>query len=215
MANYLLLKESERDILDNLKVYFSKTIDSYKYLYESSTNETNDDDIYEKIKSMNKKSFRRSEDILFESTWLIQKHQPKTKHLRIFIAIIYSIKDLERINTYIYKYTRFSIKKSKSFEDVKFKDFFLQFLDLIIQTMDSIFKVFEKFDFPEMLEESEEIFKKFLIKYDAIFFNFIDYIHTNKEIDTVEISKAVIIAKNFDRTIDHCMNIIESFSYIE
>jgi phosphate uptake regulator len=81
--------------------------------------------------------------------------------------------------------------------------------------MDSIFKVFEKFDFPEMLEESEEIFKKFLIKYDAIFFNFIDYIHTNKEIDTVEISKAVIIAKNFDRTIDHCMNIIESFSYIE
>jgi ubiquinone/menaquinone biosynthesis C-methylase UbiE len=68
MANYLLLKESERDILDNLKVYFSKTIDSYKYLYESSTNETNDDDIYEKIKSMNKKSFRRSEDILFEST---------------------------------------------------------------------------------------------------------------------------------------------------
>ncbi len=215
MANYLLLKESERDILDNLKVYFSKTIDSYKYLYESSTNETSDDDIYEKIKSMNKKSFRRSEDILFESTWLIQKHQPKTKHLRIFIAIIYSIKDLERINTYIYKYTRFSIKKSKSFEDVKFKDFFLQFLDLIIQTMDSIFKVFEKFDFPEMLEESEEIFKKFLIKYDAIFFNFIDYIHTNKEIDTVEISKAVIIAKNFDRTIDHCMNIIESFSYIE
>ena len=215
MANYLLLKESERDILDNLKVYFSKTIDSYKYLYESSTNETSDDDIYEKIKSMNKKSFRRSEDILFESTWLIQKHQPKTKHLRIFIAIIYSIKDLERINAYIYKYTRFSIKKSKSFEDVKFKDFFLQFLDLIIQTMDSIFKVFEKFDFPEMLEESEEIFKKFLIKYDAIFFNFIDYIHTNKEIDTVEISKAVIIAKNFDRTIDHCMNIIESFSYIE
>ena len=215
MANYLLLKESERDILDNLKVYFSKTIDSYKYLYESSTNENSDDDIYEKIKSMNKKSFRRSEDILFESTWLIQKHQPKTKHLRIFIAIIYSIKDLERINAYIYKYTRFSIKKSKSFEDVKFKDFFLQFLDLIIQTMDSIFKVFEKFDFPEMLEESEEIFKKFLIKYDAIFFNFIDYIHTNKEIDTVEISKAVIIAKNFDRTIDHCMNIIESFSYIE
>ena len=215
MANYLLLKESERDILDNLKVYFSKTIDSYKYLYESSTNETSDDDIYEKIKSMNKKSFRRSEDILFESTWLIQKHQPKTKHLRIFIAIIYSIKDLERINAYIYKYTRFSIKKSKSFEDAKFKDFFLQFLDLIIQTMDSIFKVFEKFDFPEMLEESEEIFKKFLIKYDAIFFNFIDYIHTNKEIDTVEISKAVIIAKNFDRTIDHCMNIIESFSYIE
>ncbi len=215
MANYLLLKESEQDILDNLKIYFSKTIDSYQYLYDSSTNETTDDDIYEKIKSMNKKSFRRSEDILFESTWLIQKHQPKTKHLRIFIAIIYSIKDLERINTYIYKYTRFSIKKSKSFEDVKFKDFFLQFLELTIRTMDSIFKIFEKFDFPEMLEESEEIFKKFLVEYDAIFFNFIDYINDNNEIDTVEISKAVIIAKNFDRTIDHCMNIIESFSYIE
>jgi len=215
MANYLLLKENEKDILDNLKFYFSKTIDSYKYLYESSNNKIDDDVIYEKIKLMNKRAFRRSEDILSECTWLIQKHQPKTKHLRLFIAIIYSIKDLERINAYIYKYTRFTIKKLKCFEDEVFKTFFADFLDLTIKSMEEIFKIFDNFEISEMDEKSEVIFKFFLDNYNQIFFNFINYIKSKKELDTVEISKAVIVAKNFDRTIDHCMNIIDSFSDIE
>lgn len=151
--------------------------------------------------------------ILDEASWIISKDMPRAQHLRFVIAIIRSIRDLERMSDYVinvarYFHNRSSVNKQIYKIVTNIGEKALIILKDVYNNLISGDKQNAKY-YSEQLIPAQE---KFSAKYRSIFKQLGEIIFKAKDPD--DALGAFTVIKNVERSVDHAVNIMENFVYI-
>ncbi len=78
-----------------------------------------------------------------------------------------------------------------------------------ITTIKKLYQLVDKFDLDQMKTASKQIFQDHIQEYKANFYTSVkNFLQSNEKPRYV--ANAVIVLKNFDRTVDHCMNVVDN-----
>ena len=219
-TNYLIMRESERDLLNEIINYFKGVVKTHETLYsfleenkENAEDKWLNDENYKSIIYENEKSHTIYDDILDDCMWVIQKNEPRASHLRFIISLINSVKDLQRVSDYALSIAKFFYKR------VLNKQIYDSFMEAYKQTTDLSRYICDQFankyveDFREELSERVDEYHKYLknkIRTSVLIYNETDLSLENKAlIDLIAGFGAL------ERTIEHEENVIKAFYYIK
>jgi phosphate transport system protein len=134
-------------------------------------------------------------------------------HLRYIVAIINSIKDLERIADYGVSAVRFFVNNSVS-DDIR--SIIQSILNDALKAMNKIFHAIHNKTAIDSYKECQKIHADFKEKYNHII-NKLSGILKRRSAEQIEklFQGAIIIIKHIERIIDHCSNITENFMFIK
>lgn len=100
--NFDTLKASEDNLRKMFLRFFNHVLQSQDYLYKKFKASKKLTPLqYAHILANEKKANKFEAQILDETSWIISKDMPRAAHLRYLIAIIRSIKDLERMGDFV------------------------------------------------------------------------------------------------------------------
>lgn len=208
--NYELFKQDEKNVINSFNNCFSNIISFFKKQI-SFIEKNNSDSEWEKVfdfaLSEDDRNLTNIRDILDECIWLIQKHEPRANHLRLLIAIINSLNDLKRMSNYVVTFTKFFVK-NRSRIDSKIKSNILKISSFCLEVTNKYFVLIKSFNLDEMKDKSDTLFNSFLKEYKKIYSSFISELE--KKLEPSVMANYVIVLKNIDRYIDHCVNIVEN-----
>lgn len=215
--NYEILKHDEKNVMNafydcflNIIKFFKKQIDLISK--DINTDENNWEKIFDLALSEDDRNIRNIRDILDECIWLIQKHEPRANHLRLLIAIINSLNDLKRMSSYIVTFTKFFVKSSTKLQNEQIKKNIIDIGIFCLGYVNEYYSIISKSDLEDIMEKATVLFDKFLKDYKKIYHNFINELEKTQ--DSSLMANYIIVLKNIDRHIDHCMNIVENLSSI-
>ncbi len=210
-TNYSMLKESEAELMKNFNNYFKSSIDIFDKLYKGTmTNKKISDTLMNEIHELEKGSDIRYTDLKADCIWIIQKDQPSASHLRFIVAIITSLKDIERMFDHAYSMAKFIIKYKA---DRKIVNFIKPLCLKSLECKNEIYKLFTTRNAGEARSEVEKIQMKFYREYKKSIIDAITLIKSNSTSEN-DSSGLIIVLKNIERDIDHCDNVVSNFSYI-
>lgn len=213
-TNYLLLKESKEELLNEISTFFNHVIDLMKKTISFiETDKTISNDALNEIVLLEEKSDFLYDDVLNSSIWIIQKDQPRAQYLRFVISCINSAKELERASDYIQNIAKF-LNKTKL--DKKIINEFLISFNKSVDICETSYKLFIEND----LSATKKEIKELLIKYDIFYkehmrktiFSF-GSIKMTEEENNVLIDLTIAFS-NLERIATHIYNVIKAFSYI-
>lgn len=209
MTNYTNLKLEEREIMEHFKVFLNEVIEFYEDQLKAYIQHKDCEAFFEKAIDTDKRNLRKSYDLLDECIWFIQKNEPRANHLRLIIAIINSLNDIKRISKYTLAFSNFYFKEGEDRNDFivgKIE----QLGHLSVATMKSLYELIIEFELDKISERAKKIFENFILEYKEKYVNSInESIHLHNG-NTRFIARTIIVVKNFDRSVDHVMNIIEN-----
>lgn len=104
------LIKSEKELSSSFVSLFKFCFKMHTRLLEYMNNDSINETTLEKFQSYKNKVMELKNNLRDDCIWIISKDQPRSTHLRYIIAIIYSIKDLERISEYAYNIFFYSYK---------------------------------------------------------------------------------------------------------
>lgn len=156
-----------------------------------------------KIKAKEKKR-----DVRDDCIWIISKDQPRANHLRFIIAILYSIRDLERIAEQAYNIIWY-YKNSTPTE--KFKKLIIESIQESLSIFKSLKKIYEEKDVTKHVETVKKYAESFKDFYKSTLANVMNNSKQNFE----DIYTFTIVMKYIDRTMDHLWSIFQNFSMIK
>ncbi len=210
-TNYSMLKESEAELMHNFNDYFRSSIDIFDKLYKGTmVDKKTSDTLMSEIHELEKGSDIRYVDLKADCIWIIQKDQPSASHLRFIIAIITSLKDVERMFDHAYSIAKFIIKHQK---DKKVISFLEPLCWKSLESKKEIYKLFITTNAEEAKAKVEKIQMTFYREYKKSILEAIALIRKDSTSENVS-SGLIIVLKNIERDIDHCDNIVSNFSYI-
>lgn len=210
MTNYNNLKIEEKEIIINFKVFLNEIIDFFEKQFNAYLENKNAEEIFDESSELEKRFLRKSNDILDECIWFIQKNEPRANHLRLIIAIINSLNDTKRMSNYIVSFSKFHIKQSLLCNDELIKTKIGSIGRLTIETMHKLYELIDGFNLKTIQAESKIIFNDFLEKYRVEYVDSIDNSVKRQDCDISFIANTIIMIKTFDRFIDHMINIIDN-----
>ncbi len=213
--NYDTLKTSENHLRQMFLAFYKHVLDSQDYLYSKfkQTKKLTKDN-YKWLYKNEIKSNQYEAQILDEASWIISKDMPRAAHLRYQIAIIRSIRDLERMGDFVDRVANI-LRKQKSISDKCHK--------IICRIMR------ESYDFSKEIYRNLHLgsnqnrkyyinratphFKEFSSIYRTGFKSIGERIFKNKK--NIREKIAIFTAlKYLERNADHSFNIIENFLFI-
>lgn len=210
MTNYNNLKIEEKEIIISFKNFLNEIIDFFEKQFNAYLENKNADEIFDESSELEKRFLRKSNDILEECIWFIQKNEPRANHLRLIIAIINSLNDTKRMSNYIVSFSKFHIKQNLVSEDQLVTNKITSIGKLTIETMHKLYNLIDVFNLKTIQSESKIIFNDFLEKYRIEYVNSLDDSIKKNNCDISFLANTIIMIKTFDRFIDHMMNIIEN-----
>lgn len=213
--NFDTLKTSEHHLRDLFLKFYKHVLESQDYLY-TKFKQTKKVSLvnYKWIYKNEVKSNQYEAQILDEASWIISKDMPRAAHLRYQIAIIRSIRDLERMGDFVDRVANI-LKNQKSISDECHK--------IICRIMRESYDVSKEIyrnltsgyaqDRRYYLNKATPCFKEFSSAYRAGFKQIGARIFKNKK--NLKEKIAIFTAlKYLERNADHSFNIIENFIYI-
>ena len=220
MPNYLIMRESEKQLLDQITSYFQGVVQMHEDLFsylnddeEASENKWLNDENYKSIIYENEKSHTIYDDILDDCMWVIQKNEPRASHLRFIVSLINSVKDLQRVSDYALSIAKFFYKRSLS------KQIHESFLEAYKQTVDLSKYICDEFtnkyveEFREELANKVEEYHKYLK--NKIRTSVLLYSETNLSLENKTLIDLIAGFGALERTIEHQENVIKAFYYIK
>lgn len=213
--NYDTLKTSENFLKKLFLQFFDHVLESQKFLYESfyKTKKITDKQ-FRYLAKCEKQANQFEAQILDEASWIISKDQPRASHLRFLIAIIKSIKDLERMGDFVDR-TCFILRRQKNIDpEVKHAVYCL-----MKDSYEFSLKIYRNISSgPHQTKEyytnyASKYFKSFSKSYRNYFTKIGEIIFNDKK----DINRKIAIftaIKNIERNADHAFNILENFVYI-
>lgn len=214
-TNYLLLKESKEELLNEISTFFQHVINLMKKTISFISEEkTISDDSFKEIIDLEEKSDFLYDDVLNSSIWIIQKDQPRAQYLRFVISCINSAKELERASDYVQSIAKFLNKRN--LEENIINEFLISF-NKSVDICETSYKLFIEND----LSATKKEIKELLMKYDLFYkehmrktiFSF-GTMTTTKEDNNILIDLTIAFS-NLERIATHIYNVIKAFSYID
>lgn len=213
MLNYEVLKSSEKELHEAFTKYCNHVCEMWETILKISSKIKNETTLFKQVQKMEEQSNHFEAEIQNDCIWAISKNQPFANHLRYIIAILNSIKDLERMADYAYSTSRFFEKRVVN-DDVR-----LLIRSLTNDGIKIMKKVFTSLETKPVLEtykitkNAHEAFRK---EYKSIINKLVILIkdQTPEEVAAM-FHGGIIILKHIERLIDHLTNISENFVFIK
>lgn len=210
--NFLSLEKSEQELKQSFVEFLNLCYKVHKKIGDDIKKGEISDDILDEIHEFKITAKEKKRDIRDDCIWTISKDQPRANHLRFVIAILYSVRDLERIAEQSYSIVWYT-KNYNIPESLK---------KIIIKNMDdskSIFKsmkkIFEEKDVTKHSETVKKLGKEFKEQYRNSLSEAMKNSPETNEEELEYIYSFSIIMKYIDRTIDHLWSIYKNFSMIK
>ena len=212
--NYDTLKTSEENLRKMFLQFYNHVLQSQDYLYKRFKVSKKLTPLqYAHILSVERKANKMEARILDETSWIISKDMPRAAHLRYLIAIIRSIKDLERMGDFVERVAT-TLQNQKDIDD--------DVCHLMCRLMEASHK-FAK-EIYRNLKSGPHQTRQYYTKATNLFYEFSKkYRQYFKEIGAKIFkakkdlnNKVAIFAaiKHIERNADHAFNILENFVYI-
>lgn len=208
MTNYNQLKLEEKEIINVFKKYLKDVTSFLETQHKKFIAKKNSDEMFEESIEIDKKNALIARDILDDCIWFIQKNEPRANHLRLVIAIINSLSDVKRISNYVVTLCKFYSKCNKDIDDATLT-VVKEMGNLSISTVKELYQLISELDLKKLKSQANAKFKEYIDTYKSNFYNSINNSINNKESVKV-ITNTIVVIKNFDRTVDHMMNIIDN-----
>ncbi|MGL4948288.1 MAG: PhoU domain-containing protein [Mycoplasma sp.] len=209
MTNYKNLKIEEKEIIERFKTFLLEVINTQEKFFNDFLCGIDVNEILFESIEKDRRFIKKSRDILDECIWFIQKNEPRANHLRLIIAVINSLSDIKRISNYIVTFSKFCSKQSA--EDIEILKTEIKPLgSLSIETVKKLYDLISNFELETIKTNSEAVFEKFIVQYKESYTKTIKGTLKCKNDSTKFVVNTVVIVKNFDRFVDHVMNIIEN-----
>lgn len=214
--NFFSLEKSELELKDNFMSLTSMCRKMYTKLTTMISNKVVTRDDLDKMDEYRNRITETRRDIRDDCIWIISKDQPRANHLRFIIAILYSIKDVERMADYAFTIAKILNKEKITSSMIKSMDSLLAksiaFYDSVIQKIDAD-------DMYECEENMYMMFDSFRNDYKAFLKESITELSSS--INLANASKFVeyyfnysIVIKYLDRVVDHALSIYKNFLLI-
>lgn len=211
--NFLSLEKSELELNDNFLSLVSLCRKMYIKLATMVDNKIITQESLDKMEEYHNRVNESRRDIRDDCIWIISKDQPRASHLRYIIAVLYSIKDIERMSDYAYTISRI-LKKEKI--TTVMVNRLSSLLGKSIDFYDCIIDVLSKDDLSEYEEKIQSMFNSFRSDYKNFLTNSIELF--SKTLSPSDVSQFIsyyfnfsIIIKYIDRIVDHCLSIYKNF----
>ncbi|WP_031489087.1 PhoU domain-containing protein [Ureaplasma canigenitalium] len=211
-TNYSIMKESQKELLNDFKKFYLKVIDNQNLLLNQIRNT---DMTYESI--LQQTVFLENQinliytDILDECMWIIQKDSPRAGHLRFIIATINSIKDLERISDHAEMIAQYLLENNYNKEELR------NFLDGFSDTnqlLTTLFNFFNENKYSqEVVDEILTMRNKVLTKLNYLLIDQLKTIN-HQNLNDKKYSDLVLMFRHIERNVEHGINIIQNFGNI-
>ncbi|WP_391592108.1 PTS system regulatory protein, PhoU domain-containing protein [[Mycoplasma] cavipharyngis] len=225
--NYRSLDRTIRQSYVEFLKYFNLALKQNKIVSKYFKSNQHNAELYEKIRAIEKKSNLLYGQIYELIAWNISKEQPVNNHLNFFLSLLNSLKDIERIcdiNYNICKITKNITKWNKIFHHV----FQLhEESDVCLEKMHQLFSQNPHHTSTVCFRSCQKLQKSFHEKYaktlaviaNDYFESIVSHLLQNQDKEKlvpkqnfgVQLS---LISKQIERKIDHCLNIIENFYWI-
>jgi phosphate transport system protein len=148
-----------------------------------------------------------------ECIWIISKNQPFANHLRYIIAVLNSVKDLERIADYAVSAVRFFANNPISDE---IRSIMSDALKASLNATQKIFKALKTrtaLETYKVCQDAQTIFRK---EYTTIISRLTTIITTRSGDQILKLFQgAIVILKHIERIVDHGVNISENFVFVK
>lgn len=210
--NFLSLEKSEIELKENFIDLLKQTQYLHEKLYDCLVNNIPIDE--EKLEDFLELKTRINDlkrDIRDDSIWIISKDQPRASHLRFIIAILYSIKDNERISQYAYNVAKWINKYPLSLNMRSSIPLLLKKSNLFFQKIINVVS-------SDSVNEYETEIKKDALEYRIFYKEFVkgmikkNNLNSDESIDMY--FNISLIFKCFERTVDHLLEIFKNFMLI-
>ena len=116
------------------------------------------------------------------------------------------------MSSYIVTFTKFFVKSSTKLQNDQIKKNIIDIGIFCLGYVNEYYSIISKSDLEDIMEKATVLFDKFLKDYKKIYHNFINELEKTQ--DSSLMANYIIVLKNIDRHIDHCMNIVENLSSI-
>lgn len=212
-TNYFMMRESERELFKQFNDYLSTAILEHKTILDYlESEEPNFDLLFEKIRTYEGIIDGMYSDLLDQAMWIIQKDQPRASHLRYIIAVINSIRDIERVSDYAESIANF-FEKRKVNEQliITTKDVYSRVVNLLVSSQEKFLheSAIDVFHFYRENIRTIEKYIKEKLRNSIKSFECL-----NSDSDNKILIDFIGVFRSIERTLEHIENVYESFSYI-
>lgn len=207
------MRESERDLFRQFNDYLSTAIVEHKTILDYlEADDPNFEVLFEKIGTYEGMIDGMYSDLLDQAMWIIQKDQPRASHLRYVIAIINSIRDIERVSDYAESIATFFEKRKVNDQlIITTKEVYSRVVGLLIASQEKFLteSAMDTFHFyRENLRDIEKYIKEKLRN------SIKNFECLNCDDDNKILIDFIGVFRSIERTLEHIENVYESFSYI-
>lgn len=215
--NYLSLAKSELELNESFLSLIALCRKMYVKLATMIDNKIITQESLDKMEEYHNRVNENRRDIRDDCIWIISKDQPRASHLRYIIAVLYSIKDIERMSDYAYIISRI-LKKEKITKEMVAK--LSSLLSKSIEFYDCIINALKKGNLNDHEETIQLMFNNFRVAYKSFLTNSIGTL--SKNLNPTNLSQFIeyyfnfsIVIKYIDRIVDHCLSIYKNFVIIK
>ncbi len=210
--NFLSLEKSEIELkqsfVEFLKLCYKSHGEVCNFLKQEHLTKEDIETMHEyKIKAKEKKR-----DVRDDCIWIISKDQPRANHLRFIIAILYSVRDLERIVEQQYNIIWY-------FANSKLSNIYREIINETMTLSKTIFKsmqkIFEQKDVTKHNDEVKKLAEDFKTNYRESLSKMMKSNKPTNDEELEYIYNFTIIMKYIDRIIDHIWYIYRNFCMIK
>ncbi|MDR0545801.1 MAG: hypothetical protein LBG49_02675 [Mycoplasmataceae bacterium] len=207
------MKQSKDEISNEFQNFCNHVYQTWEFIFNVIKSKACGPKELEEIYRLEEISNHFEASIQDDCIWAISKNEPMANHLRYIVAIINSIKDLERIADYGVSAVRFFVNNSVS-DDIR--SIIQSILNDALKAMNKIFHAIHNKTAIDSYKECQKIHADFKEKYNHII-NKLSGILKRRSAEQIEklFQGAIIIIKHIERIIDHCSNITENFMFIK
>lgn len=211
--NYEIMKESEQELQKLFLQFCDHVLATWQYVSKCINREAFSEADVKKLYGFEDESNHLEVKIMDECIWTLSKNQPYANHLRYIIAILNSIKDLERIADLAKNTTKFFIKHKVSKE---FRKIILNAVKAAIVVMNKVFKSLHANTALESYQTWQGADNSFRKEYKELLTSISTALkkHSTKEIVDL-FQGAILVIKHVERLVDHTGNIAENFMFIK
>ena len=213
--NFDTLKTSENNLLKLFLKFYSHVLASQSYLGKQFTQHKKiSAKALDHIVTREKLANQYEAQILDEACWIISKDQPRATHLRYLIAIMRSIKDLERMGDFVERITRILYHQKTIDSSIR-----PIISNLMVESYDFAYGIYRhlhngsRHSKDYYVNNATKNFQHFSAKYRAGFKEIGQKIFKSKKDINTKVAIFTAI-KNIERNADHAFNILENFIYI-
>lgn len=214
--NFKTLVTSEKNLRKMFCEFYEHVIKTQKTLLSYlEKDKPFTEEQFKNISQLEKQSNSYEAQVLDETSWIISKDMPRAAHLRYLIAIIRSIKDLERMSDFAFNIAN-HFYLSKKAPEKKVNDIIVSIIKESLVVVEAVYNNIAegtKQDQDFYVNKATKLINEFSRKYRAHFKQLGQLTFKTKKNLNDKMGIFTVI-KNIERNADHAYNIIENFLYI-